>query len=302
MWCSLEKTLNFDTGFFWRILVLFSGAKYIYMLFHGERQILHWWKVCSLNGANLLIFHIGVLRERKHRKQFFHRGGSTKSTGGSTSIPLGSWNFQIPKMAISSTDLNGTGRFHLTICRSFFGRIYAARSFSMGSYGITFVGLAWPWARSLSQAVRFWDDGNSKCRNFSNKTASQWREKQTSTEVSKIQVFLQRVEQKNNQITQNQKKYRDKKTTIYTFKKKHVLYVATTCGTFCSAVYNTWCQWVVDLEKAIGNLKAPKVEDGKEMENGGHLVYGKMGLLRVPQNGSKSQLVERRERTRFSNG
>lgn len=42
-------------------------------------------------------------------------------------------------------------------------------------------------------------------------------------------------------------------------------------------------QWVVDLEKAIGNLRAPKVEDGKEMENGGHLVYGKMALLRVPQ-------------------
>ena len=52
-------------------------------------------------------------------------------------------------------------------------------------------------------------------------------------------------------------------------------------------------QWVVDLEKAIGNLRAPKVEDGKEMENGGHLVYGKMGPSPgTPSFGSKSQVVK----------
>lgn len=77
-------------------------------------------------------------------------------------------------------------------------------------------------ARSLSQAVRsrWWKFQMSK---FLQQPASQWR-RQTSTEVSKIKVFLQRVEQENNQITQNQKNIGTKKQQ-YTHLKKNMFYM-----------------------------------------------------------------------------
>ena len=111
------------------------------------------------------------------------------------------------------------------------------------SYGITFVGMAsGEQIRSLKSRVFFFIGSQLVSgsevemmeipnRNFSNNQL-QWR-RQTSTELAKTKVFLQRVEQENNQITQIQK------NIGYTFKKRHVLYVATICGTFCSAVFLT---------------------------------------------------------------
>ena len=52
------KTLNFDTGFSWRSLVLFWRGKVYIHVVSVVKGLLHWWKVCSFLWGQICWFFI----------------------------------------------------------------------------------------------------------------------------------------------------------------------------------------------------------------------------------------------------
>lgn len=85
----------------------------------------------------------------------------------------------------------------------------------MGSYGITFVGLAWPWAQQLVSG------GEVEMMEIPNVEISPTTsEPMTSTDFNraiKNKSFSPKSRTKKQPNHTKSKKYRDKKTTIYTF-------------------------------------------------------------------------------------